>query len=82
LRKTLLGLREFSSGKTALSTFWQEGSSFPQLALHNCVLLSLQMLIIVTTTVTLPVFAVLIAISLALVFSLWVVLATSIGRDL
>jgi hypothetical protein len=64
----------------ALSAFWQEGFSFPQLALCNLHLFSLKMLITVTTAVTLPVFAVLIAISSALVVSLGTVLATLIGR--
>jgi hypothetical protein len=73
-------LQEFSSGKSVLSTFWQEGFSFPQLALRNLHLFSLKMLITATTGVTLPVFAVLIAISLALVFSLGAVSATLIRQ--
>jgi hypothetical protein len=54
----------------ALSTFWQEGFSFLQLALRNSYLFSLKMLITATTTVNLLVFAVSIAISSALVVSL------------
>jgi hypothetical protein len=66
----------------ALSAFWQEGFSFPQLTLRNLHLLSLKMLITVTTAVTLPVFAVLTAISLALVVSLGAVSTTLIGWGL
>jgi hypothetical protein len=57
-QKGFLGPREFSSGKSALYTFWQEGFSFLQLALRNLHLFSLKMVITATTTVTLPVFAV------------------------
>ncbi len=53
-----------------------------QLALCNLHLFSLKMLITVTTKVTLPVFAVLIASSLALVVSVGAVLATLIGQGL
>jgi hypothetical protein len=66
----------------ALSTFWQEGFSFLQLALLNLHLFSLKMLITATTAVTLPVFAVVITISLALVVSLGAVPATLIGWGL
>ncbi len=72
----------FSSGKSALSAFWREGFSFPRLALHNLHLFLLKMLITATTAVTLPVFAVLIAISSAFVVSLGAVLATLIRRGL
>jgi hypothetical protein len=75
----LLNLRVISSGKSALFAFWREGFSFPQLALCNLHLFSLKMLITVTTAVTLPVFAVSIAVSSALVVSLGAVLATLIG---
>jgi hypothetical protein len=64
----------------ALSAFWQEGFSFPQLALRNLHLFSLRIIIIATTAVTLPVFAVLITISLALVVSLGAVPTTLIGQ--
>ncbi len=50
--------------------------------LRNLHLFLLKMLITVTTSVTLPVFLVLIAISSALVVSLGAVLATLIGRGL
>jgi hypothetical protein len=66
----------------ALFAFWQEGFQFMQLALCNLHLFSLKMLITVTTKVTLPVFAVLIASSLALVVSVGAVLATLIGQGL
>jgi hypothetical protein len=46
----------------ALSVFWQEGFSFLELALCKLHLFLLKMLIAVITAVTLPVFAVLIAI--------------------
>jgi hypothetical protein len=64
----------------ALSAFWQEGFLFLQFALRNLHLFSLKMLITATTAVTLLVFAVLIAISLALVVSLGAVSMTLIGR--
>jgi hypothetical protein len=70
------------SGKYALSAFWQEGFSFPRLVLRNLHLFILKMLITATTAVTLPVFAVSIAISSAFVVSLRAVLATLIGRGL
>ncbi len=66
----LLDPRVFSSGILALSAFWQEGLSFPRLALRNLHLFLLKMLITVTTAVTFPVFAVLLAISSAFVVSL------------
>ncbi len=78
----LLDPQVFYSGKLALSAFWQEGFSFPRLALHNLHLILLKMLITVTTAVTLPVFAVLIMIWSAFVVSLGAVLETLIGRGL
>ncbi len=77
-----LNQQVFSSGKSALSTFWQEGFSFPRLAPRNLHLFLLKMLFIVTTAVALPVFAVLIAISSAFNVSLTAVLATLIGWGL
>ncbi len=74
-----LGQREFSTGKLALSAFWQDGFSFLRLALRNLHLFSLRMLITATTAVTLLVFAASIAISIALVVSLGTVLTTLIG---
>ncbi len=68
----------FSSGKLALFAFWQEGFSFLRLALRNLHLFLLKMLITTTTAVTLPVFAVSIAISSAFVVSLRAVLVTLI----
>jgi hypothetical protein len=44
-----LGPREFSSGKSALSIFWQEGFSFPDSALCKSHLFLLKMLITATT---------------------------------
>jgi hypothetical protein len=61
-RERFLGLREFSHRKSALSAFWQEGFLFPGLALCNLHFFLQKNLITATTTVTLPVFAVLIAI--------------------
>ena len=78
----LLDPRVFSSGKLALYAFWQEGLSFPRLALRNSHLFFLKMLITATTAVTFPVFAVLLAISSAFVVSLRAVLTTLIGRGL
>jgi hypothetical protein len=78
----LLNLRVFSSGKLALSAFWQEGLSFLRLVLRNLHLFSLKMLINATTAVTFTVFAVSLAISLAFVVSLRAVLMTLIGRGL
>ncbi len=75
-----LGPWEFSSGKSAFSAFWREGFSFRGLALRDLHLFLLKMLITTTTTVTSLVFAVVIAISLALIVSLGDVLATIIGR--
>jgi hypothetical protein len=66
----------------ALFAFWQEGFFFPRLALHNLHLFLLKMLITLTTAVTFPVFAVLLAISSALVVSLRAVLMTLIERGL
>jgi hypothetical protein len=66
----------------ALSAFWQEGFSFPRLALRNLHPFSLKMLITATTADTLLVFAVSIAISSALVVSLGAVLVTLIGGGL
>jgi hypothetical protein len=74
----LLDPRLFSSGKLALSAFWREGFSFLILSLCNWHLFLLKMLITATTAVTLPVFAVLIAISSAFVISLRAVLTTLI----
>jgi hypothetical protein len=78
----LLDQREFSSGKSALSAFWQEGLSFPRLALHNLHLFLLKMLITATTTVSFRIFAVLLAISSAFVVSLGAVSTTLIGWGL
>jgi hypothetical protein len=64
--KGFLYLWEFFSRKLALSSFWQEGFSFPRLALCNLHLFSLKMLITGTTAVTLLAFAVSIVISSAL----------------
>jgi hypothetical protein len=75
-----LRMQEFSSCKLALSAFWQESFSFLQLVLRSWHLFSRKMLITATTAVTLPVLAVLIAISSALVVSLGAVVATLIGR--
>jgi hypothetical protein len=66
----------------ALSAFWQEGFSFPILALRNLHLFLIKMLITATTAVTLPVFAVLLATSSAFVVSLKAVLTTLIGWGL
>jgi hypothetical protein len=74
--------RVFSCKKMALSTFWQEGLSFLRLALYNLHLFRLKRLIIVTTAVTLPVFAVSFAISSAFVALLRAVLMTLIGQGL
>jgi hypothetical protein len=70
--------QEFSSGKLAFSTFWQEGFSFLDLALRKLHIFLQKMLITETTIVTLLVFAVSITISSALVISLGAVLATLI----
>ncbi len=48
----LLDPRVFSTGKLALSAFWQEGLSFPRLALRNLHLFFLKMHITATTAVT------------------------------
>ncbi len=79
-RERFLGPWEFSSRKLGLSVFWQEGFSFPDLALRKLHLFLLKMLNIATTPVTLPVSVVLIAISSALVVSLGAVAATLVGR--
>jgi hypothetical protein len=63
----LLDPRVFSSRKLALSTFWQEGLSFPRSALCNLHLFFLKMLITVTTAIVFPVFVVLFAFSSAFV---------------
>ncbi len=78
----LLDPRVFSSGILALSTFWQEGFSFPRLTLCNLHLFLWKMLITMTAAVTLPVFAVLLAISSAFVVSLRAVLTTLIRQGL
>jgi hypothetical protein len=52
-QERFLILREFSSRKLALSTFWQEGFSFPDLALCEVHLFLLKMLISATTAVIL-----------------------------
>jgi hypothetical protein len=57
-----LNLRVFSSRKLVISAFCKEGFSFWRLALHNLHLFLLKMLFTATTAVTLPVFAVLVAI--------------------
>jgi hypothetical protein len=53
-----LGPREFSSGKSALSIFLQEGFSFLELLLRKLHPFFLKMLTTTTTAVTFPVFAV------------------------
>ncbi len=78
----LLNLQVFFSGQSALPAFWQEGFSFPRLALRNLHLFLLKMLITATTAVNIPVFAVLIAISSAFIVSLRAVLTTLIRRGL
>ncbi len=75
----LLGPREFSSGKLALSAFWKQGFSSLDLAFCKLHLFLQTMLITATTAVTLPVFVVSIAISSALTLSLGAVEATFIG---
>ncbi len=77
-RERFLDLREFSSGKPALSAFWQESFLSPELV--SCKLHSFlqNMLITVTTAFTLPVYALLITISSALMLSLGAVVATLI----
>jgi hypothetical protein len=62
-----LGSQEFSPRKLALSAFWREGFSFPGLVLCKLHFFLQKMLTTMTTAVTLPVFAVSIAISSALV---------------
>jgi hypothetical protein len=78
----LLDPRVFSSGKSALSAFWQEDFLFPRLVLCNSHLFLLKMLITATTTVTFPVIVVLLAISSAFVVLLRAVSTTLIGRGL
>jgi hypothetical protein len=79
-RERFLDLREFSFRKSALSNFWQEGFASPDLAFRKLHLILLKMLISATTTVTLLVFAVSIAILSALVLSLGALAATLIRR--
>jgi hypothetical protein len=57
---------EFSSGKLALSVFWQEGFAFSESAFRKSHHFLLKMLITATTAVILLVFVVLIAILSAL----------------
>jgi hypothetical protein len=64
----------------ALSVFWQEGFSFLDLVLRKLHFFLLNMLITATTAVTLPVFAVLIAISSALMLLIGAVSKNLIGR--
>jgi hypothetical protein len=84
--ESFLGLQEFFPENRHFPPFGTEGFSFLQITLCNLHIFSLKMLITATTAVTLPVllpvFAVLIAISSALVVSLWAVLATLIVRGL
>ncbi len=54
----------------ALSALWQEGLSFPRIALRNLHFFFLKMLITATTVVTFPVFAVSFAISSAFIATL------------
>ncbi len=79
IRETFPGVRGFSSGKSALSVFLRESFSFLELALYKFHFFLQKMLITATTAVTLPVFAVLIAISSALMLLIGAVLATLIG---
>ncbi len=72
----------FSCKKMALSTFWQEGLSFPRLALRNLHFFLLKMLITATTAVTFLVSAVTFAISSSFVATLRAVSTTLIGRGL
>jgi hypothetical protein len=74
-----LALWEFSSWKSALSASWQESFLSSDLAFREFHLYLQKMLITATTAVTLPVFAVSIAISSALAISLGAVAATLIG---
>jgi hypothetical protein len=76
--ESFLSPQEFSSGKLACSAFWQESLSSLDLAFHKLHLFLQKMLITMTTAVTLPVFAVSIAISLALMLSIGAVAATLI----
>jgi hypothetical protein len=78
----ILNPQVFSFGILAFSAYWQEGLSFLRLALRNLHLFLLKMLITTLTAVTLPVFAVLLAISSAFVVSLRAVSTNSIGRGL
>jgi hypothetical protein len=71
-----LSSRISSSGKLALSGFWQESFSFLGSALRELHFFLQKMLITVTTAVTLLVFAVSNVISSALVLLLGAVLAT------
>ncbi len=74
--------RVFSCKKSALSTFWWEGLSFPRLALRNLHFSLLKMLITATIPVTFLVSAVSFAISSAFVATLRAVMTTLIGRGL
>jgi hypothetical protein len=74
-----LNLREFSLKKLALSTFWHEGFLFPGIALRDLHFYLQKMLITATTALTLPVFAVSIAISSALLVLLGAVSTTLTG---
>ncbi len=58
-REKFLSPREFSSETLALSVFWWEGIPSLDLAFHKLHLFLQEMLITATTSVTLPVFAVL-----------------------
>jgi hypothetical protein len=71
-----LDLRDFFSGKLALSAFWQEGFLFPGLALCNLYFFLQKMIITTTTAATLLVFAVSIAIPLGLMLLVGAVLTT------
>ncbi len=79
-RERFPSLQDFFFKKLALSAFWQESFLPPYLAFRKLHLYLPKMLITVTTTVTLPVFAVLIAILLPHMLSLEAVAATLIGR--
>jgi hypothetical protein len=79
--KRFLNSQEICSGKLALSSFWQVSFSFPGLAFHELHFFLQKMLITATTAVTLPVFAVSIAISSALMLLLGAVLAALIELE-
>ncbi len=80
LEKVFSVCGNFPLVKSALSVFRQEGFSFPDLALRESHFFLLKMLLNATTAVTLPVFAVLIAISSAFAVLLGAVAVTFIGR--